>query len=152
MVRTVLLLFFVGFALIAAAQTTTDFTARYGDPDVERFVVRPGIALTVEYGSDTTACQMVIEPMHSIVRRDTAVKYMRPEVVTQILDEVLPESDRGTQLRRLVTKSGCNAFEITDYENAIIVRTTHTCDLPNPEIAGEATIARKGLSCRAIEK
>jgi hypothetical protein len=149
MLRTVLLLLPLLLALVPATQTATDFAARYGNPDAERFVVRPGITMTVAYGDDQSACQMVIEPAHSIIRRDEPAKYMRPDVVTAILDEVLPPPDRGAQLRRLVTKSGCNDIEITEYENATISRTTHRCT-QNPEIEGEATVTRKDPSCGSV--
>ena len=112
----------LSFAVPAIAQQS-DFTARYGDPAAEQFVVRPGITLMVEYGTSRVACRMLIEPKHSILRQNESA--MRPEVVTEILDEVLPQPDRGMQLRHVVTKSGCNEFEITEYENATITRTTH---------------------------
>ena len=106
MLRTVLSLLFLLLAIIVAAQTASDFTARYGDPDVERFVVRPGITLMVAYGTDQVACQIVVEPRHPIIPRDEPAKYMRPEVVTEILDEVLPEAERGELILRKLTKSG----------------------------------------------
>jgi len=141
----------LSFAVPAIAQQS-DFTARYGDPAAEQFVVRPGITLMVEYGTSRVACRMLIEPRHSILRRNESAKYMRPEVVTEILDEVLPQPDRGIQLRHSVTKSGCNEFEVTEYENATITRTTLRCNLPNPEIEAEATVSRKAPACTNVEK
>src|SRR5712692_7915759 len=52
-------------AIVAAAQTASDLTARYGYPDVERFVVRPGITMMASNNEDRTASEMVIEPKHS---------------------------------------------------------------------------------------
>lgn len=129
------------------AQRAIDIHTQYGVPDAQRYVARPGIALRVSYGGDQSPCEMLIDRTGPIIQRDMHVKYMRPEVVTEILDEVLPQSDRGIQLRRTVTKSGCTNFEIIDYENATITRTTHTCDLPNPEIEGAATVTRRNPSC-----
>jgi len=44
------------FAVVAASFALTpssqDLHNRYGDPDIERFIARPGIGLTVEYGFD----------------------------------------------------------------------------------------------------
>jgi hypothetical protein len=123
-----------------------DLHTWYGDPAVERFVVRPGITLMATYGTDRAACRMVIET-RSIIPRDEPTKYMRPEVVTQIIDEVLPEADRGELLRSLVTKSGCNDFEAMDYQNVMVSRFRHKCDMPKPEIEGEATVTRKNPAC-----
>jgi hypothetical protein len=49
-------------ACLSAAQTSQEFHFRYGDSDTERFKIRDGIDLTVEYGSDGSACQMEIKP------------------------------------------------------------------------------------------
>jgi hypothetical protein len=127
----------------------TDLHSRYGDPVVEKFVVRPGITLIATYGTDRAACRMVIEPRRSIIPRVVLTKYMQPEVVTQIIDELLPEADRGELLRSLVTKSGCNDFELMDYQNVTVSRSSHTCDLPKPEIETEeeATVTRKNPAC-----
>jgi hypothetical protein len=101
----------------------------------------------VAYGTNQAACQMVIEPTRSIVPRDEPAKYMRPEVVTEIIDEVLPEAERGALILRTVTKSGCNDYETIDYQNATVSRFRRNCRLPNPEIEGVATVTRKNLSC-----
>lgn len=147
MSRTLLVLFLVLPSVVATAQTASELKARYGDPDVERFLARPGIALMVRYADDRTACEMLIAPMRSIIPRNDAATYMRPEVMTEIIDEVLPEANRGTLLRSFVIKSGCNDLETKEYENVTINRFRHKCDLPNPEIEGEATITRKSSSC-----
>jgi hypothetical protein len=132
---------------VSIAQTAIDLHNRYGAPDAQRYVVRPGITLMVSYGSDQSACEMVIERTRSIIPRDEAENYVRPEVMTEIINEVLPEADRGKLLLGVVTKSGCNDLETMDYENVTIHRFRHRCRLPNPEIEGEATITRKNSSC-----
>lgn len=146
MCRTVLLLFLALFAVGACAQSASELKARYGDPDVERFLVRPGITLTVRYAADQTPCEMLIGPMRSIIPRNEAAIYMRPEVMTEIIDEVLPEANRGKLLRSFVTKSGCNEIETKEHENVTIIRFRHKCDLPNPKIEGEAMITWKNSS------
>ena len=50
-----LLLFLLSSGMVTAAQTASDLTARYGDPDVERFRVRPGVTLMARYAGDRTA-------------------------------------------------------------------------------------------------
>jgi hypothetical protein len=147
MPRPYLPLFLGLTAIVALAQTASELRARYGDPDVERFMVRPGITLMARYADDRAACEMVIEPLRSIIPHDESPTYMRPEVMTEIIDEVLPEAYRGKLLRSVVTKSGCNDLETKEYENVTIHRFRHKCDLPNPEIEGQATITRKHTSC-----
>jgi hypothetical protein len=77
---------------------------------------------------------------------------MRPEVMTEIIDEVLPEADRGKLLLGAVTKAGCNDLETEAYGNVTIHRFRHRCLLPNPEIEGGARITRKSLSCRRPDR
>jgi hypothetical protein len=125
----------------------TDLRNRYGDPGVQRFMVRTGITLMVTYGTDRAACRMVLGTIRSTIPRDEPAQYMRSEDVTGIIGEVLPEADRGEQLRRVVTKSGCNDYETIDYDNVTVSRFKHRCNLPKPEIEGEATVMRKNTAC-----
>jgi hypothetical protein len=67
--------------------------------------------------------------------------------MTEILDEVVPEADRGKVLLDTITKSGCNDFQITDCQNVTVSRSRHKCRLPNPDIEGAATVTRKNSSC-----
>jgi hypothetical protein len=55
-----------GCLLLAASalvpqQSSSQYNSLYGSSDMERFMVRPGVSLTVEYGQDQVACQMLIE-------------------------------------------------------------------------------------------
>ena len=147
MYRAVLLLFLALSAIAASAQSASELKGLSGDPDVERFLVRPGVKLMARYASDLTACEILIGPMRSIIPRNEAAIYIRPEVMTEIIDEVLPAADRGNLLRSFVIKSGCNEIETKEYENVTITRVRHKCDLPNPEIEGQAMIERRSSSC-----
>jgi len=41
-------------------------------------VVRPGVGLTVEYGSDGQACQMMIEGQKMLIEKEQPPKGMSP--------------------------------------------------------------------------
>ena len=88
-----------------SAQSASEVKARYGDPDVERFFVRQGITLMVRHAGDRTASEMLIGPMRSIIPRNEAAIYMRQEVMTEIIDEVLPEDNRGKLVRSIVANN-----------------------------------------------
>lgn len=77
---------------------------------------------------------------------------MRPEVVTQILEEVVPDAARGNLILRTVTKSGCNELETVDYQNATIFRSRHKCRLPSPEGEEAATVTLKNPPCSNVER
>src|ERR1700727_3848696 len=102
---------FLVIATASVAQTATDLTARYGYPDVERFVVRPGITMMASYAEDRTACEMVIEPKHPIHRSDDKEQSMATATVSEIIDELAPESEAGVLLNLLFKARVAPHFE-----------------------------------------
>jgi len=104
-------------------QTSQELRQRYGNPDAERYVVRPGIVMTVAVAKDGQPCEMIIEPLHSLVSNDTSLKLMPSDKVTEILDEVLPLTQRGKLLRDISFTGGCNLIRTADYETVTITRT-----------------------------
>jgi len=123
----------VGCLLVATAsvvltQSSQEFHSRYGEPDMERFTARPGISVAVEYGSDHLACQVLIEPPHSLIHQEEQALLMSSEGASLVLEEVAPVVTRGKKINSAIDFSGCVAVHMTDYENVFITRTTHTCD------------------------
>lgn len=124
---------FIGCLFIAAgsvvvAPSSQELHNRYGEPDRERFPARPGISLTVDYGSDHLACDALIEPPQPLTHSEEHVPLMSSEAVSEVLEEVAPIAMRGRQINTSFWVSGCNEASMTDYENVSIMRSTHTCD------------------------
>src|SRR5215472_14847069 len=115
-------------ASVLLSQSSQDFHNRYGEPDRERFAARPGITLTVEYGSDHLACYALIDPPRSLTSSEENVPLMSSEGVSEVLEEVAPVAMRGKEINTVFFVSGCNEARTTDYEKVSIMRTTHTCD------------------------
>ena len=115
-------------ASVLLSQSFQDFHNRYGEPDRERFAARPGITLTVEYGSDHLACYALIDPPQPLLYSQEHVPLMSSEGVSEVLEEVAPVAMRGKEIQTFLTQSGCNQSRLTDYENVSIMRSTHTCD------------------------
>jgi hypothetical protein len=93
--RIVLGSFVLLAAYLANPQSSSELRSRYGEPDIERFIMRPGIALTVEYGSDGLACEMLIEPPLPLFHGDEQTLYMSSDAVTVVLDDVVSVGMRG---------------------------------------------------------
>jgi hypothetical protein len=110
------------------SQSSQTFHSRYGEPDRERFAARPGITLTVEYGSDGLACYALIDPPRPLLYSEDHAPLMSSEGVSEVLEEVAPVAMRGKEVSGANTFSGCNEIRLTDYENVSVVRSTHTCD------------------------
>jgi hypothetical protein len=116
-------------------ETSSDFHARYGTPDVERFVVTPHLSLTVEYGSDGQACRMRVEDLHRYGQflftdpsKGSAGKpVLNPAIsmdeVAVVLDEVVPPESRGKELGpgKPVGPFFDGQLPPTEYENVTFV-------------------------------
>lgn len=138
-------------ALVASAVLTPsslDFHNLYGNPDIERFSAWPGISVTVQYGSDQRVCQAIVEPPQQLLHsNEQELPLMSSEAVTEILEVISPIAERGAQLNRIQTFSGCNEFTILEYENVSIMRSTHNCLPVMPEREIRATVAFKRSAC-----
>jgi len=147
--RILLACLLVVVATVAVAQTSQDLRNHYGEPEVERFNVRPGIGLTVEYGSDRLACQILIEPPERILSsQEQEARFMASETVTNVLDEVVPPATRGQKTSDFHMVSGCNAVDSTEDENLWITRSTHNCLPLRPQREVRATVIFKRDTCR----
>jgi hypothetical protein len=90
----------VAFLALAAPMPQSSFNlhARYGEPDVQRFAIRPDITMTVEYGEDRHACIIDVQPRQAFIHgflgsRESFSK----ETALELLDEVAPPEIRGIE-------------------------------------------------------
>ena len=145
MPRTVAPLLFLLIPIVTATQTASDFTARYGDPDAERFVVRPRITLMASYADDRTACEMLIETEHPI-QQSGKEQSMSTATVSRIIEELVPESERGVLLFRMNESMGASELQVADYQN-VTIRQYFLRYLPTNHDEKSATIIRKDGRC-----
>jgi hypothetical protein len=145
----IVLIIFLCFAAIRFMTPTTSqqLHSRYGEPDVERFAAGDDIGLTVEYGSDGLACQIVLERKQPLLHREQEPKYMRPEVVSQIIDEIVPFASRGRSINILLESMGCSEGRLEEYENVWIGRYSNMCVPLKPERESTATVVFKRTEC-----
>ena len=94
----------------------------YGDPTMERFAVRSGITLTVEYGPDRMACRLLIAPAQTLVELQTPIPPMSSQGVSDVLQELLPVATRGKQINSTAVQVSVGTLLETDYENVSIRR------------------------------
>jgi hypothetical protein len=72
---------------------------------------------------------------------------MPPDTVTEILEEIVPAHMRGRETGKITTATGCNEFQVVEYENVSITRSTHNCLPLKPEREMGATISFKRDVC-----
>lgn len=133
-------------ACFGAAQTSGEFHSRYGESDTERFNIRDGIGVTVEYGSDGLACQMEIKPQTLLIQRPQQ-KLMAPELIDGMIDEVVPPDTWGKKVNIMIEQMGCSREVVDYYENVKIGRLTDQCVPLKPEREASVTIVFKRQAC-----
>jgi hypothetical protein len=136
----------------SGAQTSQEFHSRYGESEIERFAVRPGIGLTVEFGNDGLACQELLELSRPILHHEDQAAFMPADEVDKILEEIAPVSTRGKETNKSIISSGCNNIETVEYENLSITRSTHNCVRSSLNRDTQATITFKRDACRSQRK
>jgi hypothetical protein len=132
--------FLVAAASFVLAPSSQDLHNRYGEPDVERFIVRSGIGLTVQYGSDHLACQALIEPPQPLIHQEEQPPLMSSDGVSEVLEQVAPASMRGNEIFNSISSIGCSEVRITEYDNIAIMRSTQTCNPSGPNQDVRTTI------------
>lgn len=138
-------LIFLAFAG-TTPQDSVDLRARYGEPDVERFAIRPGITLTAEYGPDGKACLLDIEPRHAFIH---AMLMNQPTILKEtaldVLNEAAPPMTRGKALGGGGSfQSGCTSVSSELYENLQIVLVQSSCTVPGGVQKAEVQFKRTG--------
>ena len=96
--------------------------SRYGEP-TQVFTVRPGYQMTVLYGSEHQACRLEISSGQSDSFESSKETN---QVLDTIVEELVPESTRGTVKRDLTVYTGFGGQSITTYESLTIIRTKLT--------------------------
>jgi hypothetical protein len=126
-------LIFITVILAAASpQTSSEYHARYGKSDAERFAVRPDVTLSVEYGEDGQACAMRIQPRPRQFQASLNSPAAPMDKMTEVLDEVVPASTRGKEMGPGPV-IGINCYRATppiEYENVIIRIYYGGCENP----------------------
>ena len=130
------------------APSSQELHNRYGQPYLESFLARPGIGLTVEYGSDHSACGGLIEPAHPLFHPEESLPLMSWDTVTEILEEVVPVKMRGMSIASSIESMGCAESRRTQYQGLTIDRVRNNCLSSTPEHEVRATIAYKRDVCR----
>jgi hypothetical protein len=139
----------IATAGLPLAQSSRELRSRFGPPDVERYSATNDIGLTVQYGSDGLACQIVIERKQPLLHSNQAQQYMLPEAVGALIDEIVPPDSRGRHINALLESMGCAEGRVDEYENVWIGRYTDMCLPLKPERESTATVAFKRDACPA---
>ncbi len=130
--RVLLLVFTLMVGTVGLSQTSGALRQKYGPPDHSgRYVVRPGIGMTVRVDGAGVTRDIAISPIESAAsstrRSSKTAPTMKADLAKAILDEVVPVSRRGRYKGTGNAEFGCTSVVHMEYENAII-SITNRCD------------------------
>jgi hypothetical protein len=134
-------------ATLPVAPSSQELRGRYGEPDLERFTAAGDIGLTVEFGTDGLACQIVIERKHPLLHTEQPRKYMSPEAVGELIDVIAPLASRGHEINTILESMGCAEKRTQEYENVWISHASDVCIPLKPERESTATVVFKRQAC-----
>jgi len=105
----------------AAAQNQRQLEQKY--PKLNAYVVRPNILLTARYATDGQVCEMVLETRRWTGEGQIVVmSALSEEETIRVVEEVVPESDRGRKLKTPLGSAVSGGSRTTryTYENITI--------------------------------
>jgi hypothetical protein len=132
-------------------KTAAGYGVQYGKSDLQRFMVRPGVGLTVEYSSDATACQLYVAIDRPLLGGpEPRVPYMTETLATEIEDELSPPTLRGAKLPGGGGFQSGAAYTFSEeYASVSISRSAFVCKQPERCIVG-STIQFKKKQCAGL--
>jgi len=104
---------------VAFAQSSSDLRNKYGKPS-EAYEVRPNVLMTVVFGADGQACDMVIEARHESKDGVNGNSLIPLSIAEEVLSEVVPMEKRGKGGRSITFSGGCSSMTSYEYENVSI--------------------------------
>jgi hypothetical protein len=111
-----------GIAANVSAASGEDVFKPYGETTMERLAVGNGITVTVQYGPDRAAWQILIALRRLLVKAKSPDPLMSSPGVSRVLRELLPLATRGKELDSSSVQVNGNSLLETDYEELSIRR------------------------------
>jgi hypothetical protein len=117
LLQIVLVLVLTAEAVVA--QSSTELQSKYGPP-LDAFVVRPGLLMTSKYAADGKVCEIYIVEARTPGSNIGLRTPLTMETVPALIDELVPEGERGDKLRWPVQTQGMTLQAFYQYENLSI--------------------------------
>jgi hypothetical protein len=109
---------------VVSAQSRDDLKKKYGQPVAETFLIRPGIIVTASHNSTGQITELLIAPQLTDLIKSRN-KGLSHETLKEVIDELIPTSERGRPLLGGFLNIGCMPQNdcygsYNDYEKVII--------------------------------
>ncbi len=114
--------------ITANAQSREELLKKYGSPISETLTIRPDVFVTFRYSETGDVCEMIIHRQQLTSDLNYPItKTMRSKELTEIIDELVPISQRGKQLMGNFLNMRCLPLDncwggVDNYERVTILR------------------------------
>jgi hypothetical protein len=126
----VLLLTTLGIGTAALGQTSTDLNAKYRE--ITSYELRPDSIMTPKYATDGQVCEIAIERRQNTGAAIVFASPFSENEVSQFVDELAPEAERGRNLTRALNEDIDGDFITTTYTYENILVRVHGLTRPAP--------------------
>src|SRR5215472_13030805 len=112
----------VFLTVVAAAwgQTSADLSAKF--PHVTAYMVRPDVLMTARFSDDDQVCEMTLEKRQKTATGIVFGSTFSEKEVRSLMDDLVPENERGRNLTRPLNATIDGGFITTEYtyENVLV--------------------------------
>jgi hypothetical protein len=119
----------------------------FGQPFREDMQARQGVSIAALYGPNLQAGELRIHPTDTAFLVNGPATLMEPDIVTAIIDEILPVDERGKFGMSMRTNLGCNVSSTDEYKRVTITHSTHECGPLQPAREYPAILTFKNSCC-----
>jgi len=114
----------------AVAQTSADLSSKYHQ--VISYELHPGVVMTPKYAADGQACEMVLEKRQKTNSGMVfGVSFSKKEV-KGLVDELVPEAERGRDLTTTLNTMVDGGFIMTEYTYENVLVRVYGITRPSP--------------------
>lgn len=126
--RSILLFIVLLSCLHMSAQTRDEFRQRYKVTENGDYLVRNGVVMTISYSKESQTQELRIQnqAFSKAGKSDFESETMSIELASEIVDEIIPVSQRGKFGREINFNAGCSSMQTSQYEKVSIARAL-TC-------------------------
>jgi hypothetical protein len=127
----------LGVGTFASGQSSADLSSKYRQ--VISYELRPGIVMTPKYAADGEVCQMVLEKRQKTDAGIVFGFYFSEKEVKELVDELVPEAERGRNLTKSLNTRVDGGFVTTEYTYENILVRVFGITRPGP--AGDSVVS-----------
>jgi hypothetical protein len=138
----------IGITTIALGQSAADLSAKYRQ--ITSYELRPDIVMTPRYAANGQVCEMVLEKRQ---KTETGMVFgisFSEKEVKLLVDELVPEAERGQNLTKFLNTTVDGGFITTEYSYENVLVHVHGIIRPGPAGDRIITISWKKRPCKSL--